>query len=84
MSGLAWDRDAPTDTRLCSITSPLGIVHVSAWRTGNGMRLKLASSRTGRSALVDATVLDALCSLTPAQIKQTIEASTAGAGRSER
>ncbi|MFI2264433.1 hypothetical protein OHU45_37295 [Streptomyces tubercidicus] len=33
--------------------------------TGNGRRLLLVSERTGQRTLLDATVLDALCALTP-------------------
>jgi hypothetical protein len=73
MNGLAWGSGTSTDTELGSITSETGTVVVAAWRTGNGMRLKLASGRTGRSVLLDATVLDALCSLTPEQVRRTIE-----------
>jgi hypothetical protein len=74
MTGLAWDPGTPIDVELCSITTDHGTVRVSAHRTGNGMRLKLWSSRTGMSTLLDATVLDAMCSLSPEQIRQTVQA----------
>jgi hypothetical protein len=36
-------------------------VTVSTYPTGNGLRLKLTSKRSGEEVLLDATVLEALC-----------------------
>ncbi|UCM87864.1 hypothetical protein [Streptomyces marincola] len=55
----------PADTPLCRVSCESASVAVLLHRTGNGRRLLLVSERTGLSTLLDATVLDALCSLTP-------------------
>ncbi|MFI9630685.1 hypothetical protein [Streptomyces sp. NPDC052042] len=43
--------------------------------TGNGRRLLLVSERTGHSVLLDATVLDALCALTPSAATALVRAA---------
>ncbi|MCX4966991.1 hypothetical protein OHA98_19655 [Streptomyces sp. NBC_00654] len=53
------------DTLLCRVSCESASVAVLLHPTGNGRRLRLVSERTGQSALLDATVLDALCALTP-------------------
>ncbi|MFF4407440.1 hypothetical protein ACFY2W_22495 [Streptomyces sp. NPDC001262] len=53
------------DVLLCRVSCESASVAVLLHPTGNGRRLLLVSERTGHSALLDATVLDALCALTP-------------------
>jgi hypothetical protein len=51
-------------------------VTVLSHATGNGLRLKLVSERSGRQVLLDATVLDALCQLTPELATELVQTST--------
>ncbi|WP_162252472.1 hypothetical protein, partial [Streptomyces griseoruber] len=67
MSGLAWSSGEQREVELCRIVCESAAVQVSACPTGNGMRLKLLSERSGAMVMLDATVLDALCHLTPAR-----------------
>ncbi|MEU8570969.1 hypothetical protein AB0C51_21940 [Streptomyces pathocidini] len=53
------------DILLCRVSCESASVAVLLHPTGNGARLLLVSERTGGRALLDATVLDALCALTP-------------------
>lgn len=83
MNGLAWsDRDAAT-TDLCRIACESSAVSVSLFRTGNGSRLKLMAERTDKQVLLDATVLEALCTLTPARALELVRQSTESAGAGE-
>ena len=65
MTGLAWNLTERRETDLCRVYCESAAVTISTHPTGNGRRLKLRSERTGASVLLDATVLDALCHLTP-------------------
>jgi len=65
MSGLAWKTDQREATELCRIVCESAAVTVAAYPTGNGLRLRLRSERTQAQVLLDATVLEALCHLTP-------------------
>ena len=76
MSGLAWGADQETETPLARISCESTAVSVSLYRTGNGARLKLVSERTGAEVLLDATVLDALCSLTPVRAVELVRQRT--------
>jgi hypothetical protein len=81
MNGLAWSEDGPSESSVCRVSCESAAVTVSLLRTGNGTRLKLVSERSGRVSLLDATVLDALCSLTPERAIELVRQSTeAGAG----
>lgn len=53
------------DILLCRVSCESASVAVLLHPTGNGRRLLLVSERTGQRTLLDATVLDALCALTP-------------------
>ncbi|MEW9522167.1 hypothetical protein [Streptomyces tubercidicus] len=53
------------DVLLCRVSCESASVAVLLHPTGNGRRLLLVSERTGQRTLLDATVLDALCALTP-------------------
>jgi hypothetical protein len=76
MNGLAWDRTPSDDTELCRIVCESAAVSVSTHLTGNGMRLRLFSERSGASVLLDATVLEALCHLTPERAAEIVRART--------
>lgn len=65
MYSFAWSEMDCQPTQLCRIMCESAAVTVLTCPTGNGMRLRLVSERSGASALLDATVLDALCHLTP-------------------
>ena len=78
MSGLAWTADEREERELCRITCESAAITVLAAPTGNGMRLKLVSERSGASTLLDATVLDALCHMTPAVATELVRVRTEG------
>jgi uncharacterized protein (DUF2336 family) len=78
MSGLAWTADERQERELCRIACESAAITVLAAPTGNGLRLKLVSERTGASSLLDATVLDALCHLTPAAAAELVRVRTEG------
>lgn len=63
------------DVLLCRVSGESASVAVLLHPTGNGRRLLLVSERTGRSALLDATVLDALCTLTPSAATALVRAA---------
>lgn len=65
MTGLAWNDTERQEVELCRIFCESAAVTIRAHPTGNGIRLKLVSERSGAVALLDATVLEALCHLTP-------------------
>jgi hypothetical protein len=88
VKGLAWEPGHQQVSELCRIVSESAAVTVSSYATGNGMRLQLTSERSGASVLLDATVLDALCSLKPDEaaelVRHRIEdapSATDGAGQ---
>lgn len=72
MKGLAWEPGHQQVSELCRIVSESAAVTVSSYATGNGMRLQLTSERSGDSVLLDATVLDALCSLRPEEAAELV------------
>ena len=76
MSGLAWSLAEQRETELCRIHCESASVVVATHPTGNGRRLKLVSERTGASVLLDATVLDALCHLTPELAAELVRSRT--------
>ncbi|MFI9388794.1 hypothetical protein [Kutzneria sp. NPDC052558] len=76
MSGLAWDAPQQQEVELCRIFCESAAVTVLAFPTGNGQRLKLVSERSGATVLLDATVLDALCHLTPPAAAELVRLST--------
>ncbi|MEU9340269.1 hypothetical protein AB0D74_03470 [Streptomyces sp. NPDC048278] len=76
MDGLAWDTAQPRESVLCRIVCESAAVTVAVRRTGNGARLQLTSERSGLRVLLDATVLDALCALTPDRAAELVRAST--------
>lgn len=78
MSGLAWSADERQERELCRITCESAAVTVLAAPKGNGLRLKLVSERSGASVLLDATVLEALCHLTPDAATELVRARTEG------
>jgi hypothetical protein len=78
VNGLAWTDDERQERELCRITCESAAITVLAAPTGNGMRLKLVSERSGASTLLDATVLDALCHLTPAVAVELVRVRTEG------
>jgi hypothetical protein len=78
VNGLAWTADERQERELCRITCESAAITVYAAPTGNGMRLKIVSARSGASALLDATVLDALCHLTPAAAAELVRVRTEG------
>lgn len=80
MNGLAWGPTEPQETRFCRIVCESAAVTVSSSLTGNGLRLKLVSERSGDSVLLDATVLDALCRLTPQRASEIVREATEGGG----
>jgi hypothetical protein len=84
MSGLAWDSALRTPTELCRIVCESAAVVVSTFPTGNGMRLQLVSERSRASVLLDATVLEALCHLTPEAAAEIVRARTEDDPRAER
>ncbi len=79
MSGLAWDLPEQRQEReLCRIVCESAAVRVSSFPTGNGLRLRLMSERSGASTLLDATVLEALCHLTPERAAEIARERTEG------
>ncbi|MBW4718799.1 hypothetical protein [Saccharothrix obliqua] len=76
MSGLAREPGDPEEVRLCRVACEGAAVVVSTRTTGNGLRLKLVSERTRRQVLLDATVLEALCLLTPEQATELVRVTT--------
>ncbi|MEV7600979.1 hypothetical protein AB0O91_26780 [Kitasatospora sp. NPDC089797] len=83
MNGLAWTAEEHRETELCRICCESAAVTVSAHPTGNGTRLKLVSERSGRAVLLDATVLDALCHLTPERAADLVRERTEGTDPAE-
>ncbi|MEU7178678.1 hypothetical protein ACWIG3_23405 [Streptomyces celluloflavus] len=63
------------DVPLCRVSCESASVAVLLHPTGNGLRLLLVSERTGHRALLDATVLDALCALTPSAATALVRAA---------
>ncbi|WP_399096442.1 hypothetical protein ACGH2B_29270 [Streptomyces sp. BBFR2] len=63
------------DALLCRVSGESASVAVLLHPTGNGRRLRLVSERTGLSTLLDATVLDALCALTPSAATALVRAA---------
>lgn len=80
MSGLAWEPAEPRETEFCRIGCESAAVTVSSSLTGNGLRLKLVSERSGDAVLLDATVLEALCHLTPQRAAEIVRERTEGGG----
>ncbi|WFE60215.1 hypothetical protein [Micromonospora sp. WMMD712] len=78
MSGLAWNAEERQERELCRITSESAAVTVLAAPKGNGLRLKLRSERSGASTVLDATVLEALCHLTPEVATELVRVRTEG------
>lgn len=78
MSGLAWESDQRRETEFCRIVCEAAAVTVSSFPTGNGLRLKLTSERSGEQVLLDATVLEALCHLTPRRAAEIVRERTEG------
>lgn len=78
MDGLAWNASERQEAVLCRIVCESAAVTVASHPTGNGLRLKLVSERSGASVLLDATVLDALCTLTPARAAELVREATEG------
>lgn len=76
MSGLAWSPTGRQEAELCRIVCESAAVRVAASPLGNGMRLRLTSERTGAEVLLDATVLDALCHLTPPHAVELVRCVT--------
>ena len=76
MSGLAWVSAERQETELCRIVCESAAVAISTFPTGNGMRLKLVSERSGAQVLLDATVLEALCYLTPDRAAEIVRQRT--------
>ncbi len=76
MSGLARERGNRDDPVLCRVACESAAVLVLAHATGNGLRLKLVSEQSGRQVLLDATVLEALCRLTPEQATELVRTTT--------
>jgi hypothetical protein len=87
MSGLAWNPTGRQETAVCRIVCESAAVRVAASPLGNGMRLRLTSERTGAEVLLDATVLDALCHLTPSDavelVRSVTESGSPGDGAGE-
>jgi len=84
MSGLAWTAEQRQERELCRIVSESAAITVLAAPTGNGMRLKLVSERSGATVLLDASVLDALCCLTPERASELVRARTEDRGVAEQ
>jgi hypothetical protein len=84
MSGLAWESAERRETEYCRIACESAAVTVSSFRTGNGLRLKLTSERSGDAVLLDATVLEALCYLTPQRAAEIIRERTEDSQWTER
>lgn len=78
MEGLAWTSMQREEVALTRIVCESAAVTVALCPTGNGARLKLISERSGASVLLDATVLDALCSLTAAHATELVKRSAEG------
>jgi hypothetical protein len=76
MSGLARERVDPEEPVLCRVACESTAVLVSAHATGNGLRLKLVSEHSGHRVLLDATVLEALCRLTPERATELVRTAT--------
>jgi hypothetical protein len=76
MSGLAWESTGRGEIQLCRITCESAAVTVSSFPVGNGLRLKLVSERSGDEVLLDATVLEALCHLTPQRAVEIVRERT--------
>jgi hypothetical protein len=74
VNGLAGN-DQRGETELCTVVCESAAVTVSAQPTGNGTRLRLRSARSGATVLLDATVLDALCRLTPERAAELVRES---------
>lgn len=78
MSGLAWRAGQREATELCRIACESAAVTVASYPTGNGLRLQLISERSDAEVLLDATVLEALCHLTPQAAAEIVRARTEG------
>lgn len=76
MAGLAWREVDGEEIALCRLACESAAVQVAAQPTGNGMRLGLHSERSGETVLLDATVLEALCHLTPQRAVELIRERT--------
>jgi len=76
MSGHAGNAGEQRETDLCRVVAESAAVVVALYPTGNGQRLKLTSERSGAVVLLDATVLDALCHLTPERAVEIVRART--------
>jgi hypothetical protein len=85
MSGLAWNAGQREARELCRIVCESAAVTVASYPTGNGLRLRLISERSNAQVLLDATVLEALCHLTPQAAADLVRVRTEGdAGSSDR
>jgi hypothetical protein len=80
MNGLAWATGQQPEAALCRIACESAAVTVALHRTGNGSRLQLTSERSGARVLLDATVLDALCTLGPAHALDLVRLATERTG----
>lgn len=78
MGGLAWAAQDRREREVCRIVCESAAITVLTAPTGNGMRLKLVSERSGATVLLDATVLDALCHLKPALAMELVRLRTEG------
>ena len=78
MSGLAWNAAQRQEEQLCRVVCESAAVTVATHPTGNGLRLKLVSERSGAEVLLDATVLEALCHLTPERAAELVRERTEG------
>jgi hypothetical protein len=78
MSGLAWNAEQREVRELCRIACESAAVTVSSYPTGNGLRLRLVSERSDAQVLLDATVLEALCHLTPQAAADLVRARAEG------
>jgi len=76
MPGLAWREADRAEAVLCRITCESAAVRVALRRTGNGTRLGLRAERSGEEVLLDATVLEALCHLTPHRAAELVRERT--------
>jgi hypothetical protein len=81
MSGLAWHPGQREARVLCRVVSESAAVTVASYPTGNGLRLQLISERSAAEVLLDATVLEALCHLTPQAATEIVRARTEGDSR---
>jgi len=78
--GLAWSPGTPRREVLTRITSESATVELTLVRTGNGQRLALSSERSGDSVELDATLLDALCSVRSEQLTEIVRVAVEGPG----